>query len=197
MPSPARRLTALTFEIGALRVNPPGTISGPFHHISRVLAQNAGLTRKATRECAKFGIIPCNAPSRSSRLRVRGNREYRSLTRRREGREERREISTLKMTTTHALTFEIGALRVNPPGTISGPFHHISRVLAQNAGLTRKATRECAKFGIIPCNAPSRSSRLRVRGNREYRSLTRRREGREERREISTLKMTTSTGAGA
>ena len=40
-----------------------------------------------------------------------------------------------------------------------------------------------------PLQRPFASSRLRVRGNREYRSLTRRRE---ERREISTFKMTTS-----
>jgi hypothetical protein len=45
---------------------------------------------------------PLQRPFASSRLRVRGNREYQRLTRRREGREERREISKFKVTTSNS-----------------------------------------------------------------------------------------------
>ena len=121
------------------------------------------VTQKCAKD-AKFGCWTIWSPSRSSRLRVRP-----------------------AITPTH------------PQGKVkcstSASCHLILETFVacwdgRHSGLTR----EDAKFGIIPCNAPSRPSRLRVRRRYSRLPLTRKHAGdREEGRENSQCKMTTST----
>jgi hypothetical protein len=58
--------------------------SAPCHLILEIFGTCRDGHSGLTRECAKFGIIPCNAPSRPSRLRVRRWYSLVPLTRRRE-----------------------------------------------------------------------------------------------------------------